>query len=269
MKEPFIRKNDESSVLHLLGWEPFGIISGITTRIGGYSNSPYLSLNMGFHVNDDRNKVEKNYKLMEDKLSIPLSNWVSGKQVHQTTIVTIDEKQVQKGHFRPGSFQVECDGFLTIEPNILLTCVFADCVPLFFMSQNTNWLGIAHAGWRGTVNGIGQEMVKLMVTKGIQLTDIYVAIGPCISKEHYEVDDNVIQHIPKNFHQDCVTKVKDEHYLLDLKQLNKLLLLDAGILEANIQTSHYCTFADEDLFYSYRRDKGKTGRMMAFIGRHR
>src|SRR5699024_4992185 len=143
---------------------------------------------------------------------------------------------------------------------------FADCVPLFFYDKRLNIVGIAHAGWKGTVKEIGAQMVKSFVQLGSQMEDLFVAIGPCISKMNYEVNDHVIKHIDENFVSKVVTDKGEGKYLLDLKQLNVEILLQNGVMRNNIDITTYCTYEHEQLFYSYRRDNGKTGRMLAFIG---
>src|SRR5699024_3819203 len=93
-----------------------------------------------------------------------------------------------------------------------------------------------------------------------------VAIGPSIGKDQYEVDENVISHIDHNFKAKTVTQLNDHHYLLDLKQLNKEILLQNDVLASNIEITSYCTMTHQELFFSHRRDNGKTGRMLGFIG---
>jgi polyphenol oxidase len=266
MNEPF-ENTHQQSYLQIKKWSNDNLIAGITTRIGGKSQSPFNSLNMGWHVNDSEDSVAKNYSLIEKELDFPLLNWASSKQVHGTNILRIHQGDATSGQLSPPNFTTECDGFITNEPNILLTAVFADCVPLFFYSPKENLIGLAHAGWRGTVKGIGRKMVHEFIDSGANLKDIKVAIGPSISSMHYEVDDYVVSNIPIAYHKPPIIFQKDDdHYDLDLNQLHKEIFLEEGLLEENILVSSYCTYSEEELFFSYRRDKGQTGRMMAFIG---
>ncbi len=267
MEEPFHLQEDKTLLL-LKGLEEANIVAGMTTRIGGMSETPYNTLNMGYHVSDNKEHVTRNYELVESNLSIPKSRWVSAKQVHKSDVLIVDKPFLENIHQSPPNFDIQYDGFITNEKNILLTAVYADCVPLFFYDTYGNWVGLAHAGWRGTVKGIGRKIITSLMEQGIPMEAIHAVIGPSISQACYEVDRNVIDQIPLTYHTNAIMKQRDEnHFLLDLKQLNKNVLLETGLEEKQIKISKYCTYRSQDLFYSHRRDNGKTGRMMAFIGR--
>lgn len=242
------------------------IIAGVTTRRGGNSSKPFNTLNMGFHVNDECEKVIMNRKLLSEKLAIPLSNWVCGEQVHETNIAVVTSHDAGKGTIDHHDALKKVDGFITNQKNILCTAYFADCVPIYYFDPVTNYIGIAHAGWRGTVNHIAKKMVEKLTTKGVDPENLYVVIGPCISQENYEVDERIIQQIDDEYIEKTVIKKADNRFLLNLKQLNMEILLQSGVLHHNIDITSYCTYGEKHLFFSYRRDKGKTGRMLGFIG---
>src|SRR5699024_8457813 len=130
----------------------------------------------------------------------------------------------------------------------------------------SKYIGMAHAGWRGTVSGIGQQMVETLQSLGVSKEDLLVCIGPCISREKYEVDETVIREIPEHLLKKVTKQKQNKKYLLDLKRLNSEILLQSGILRHNISMTNYCTHQNDDLFFSYRRDRGKTGRMIGYIG---
>src|SRR5690625_3200993 len=109
-------------------------------------------------------------------------------------------------------------------------------------------------------------MVDTLTSLGVNINHLLVGIGPCISEEKYEVDVNVIDHIDINDQENTVTALENSRYLLDLKQLNVEILLQSGILRHNIHITNYCTYTHADLFYSHRRDGGRTGRMLGYIG---
>ncbi len=163
------------------------------------------------------------------------------------------------------------DGLYTEEARLLLALCFADCVPLYFMAPKHGMIGLAHAGWKGTVKNIAGEMVRLWhECEQIPLEDIYVVIGPSIGACCYIVDDRVITRVDRVLEGEeklPYKQVSIGQYALDLKELNKVLLIKAGIHEEHIDVSGYCTSCADHLFFSHRRDQGKTGRMMAFIGR--
>lgn len=267
MGEPFVSKSDKR--LHLTSWEEEipGLIAGFTTKNGGVSKGAYQFLNMGLHVSDNEKNVIQNRELLGKELNIPLHQWVSGEQVHGTSVYRISASDLGKGSTSHDTAIQGVDG-LIMEPRQkgLAIAFFADCVPLLFVDPTTNLAGIAHAGWKGTVGRIAETMVKELVQAGASINTLKVAIGPCISKQNYQVDDFVLSHLSEEAKQNCTESVSKGQYLLDLKQLNVDILVHSGVIRHNIDSTNYCTFQDEHLFFSHRRDKGKTGRMLGFIG---
>ena len=266
MNEPF--KEQDGSYLQIEGWQQLHprLVAGFTTRHGGVSKEPYHTFNFGLHVPDDQNDVLTNRKRLAAKLNFPFENFVSGEQVHDTFVKEVTDKDKGKGAITYESSIKGTDGIITNQKGQLCTAFFADCVPLYFFDPVTEYIGIAHAGWKGTVGRIAENMVEAFKEKGTRLENLHVAIGPCISKDYYEVDDHVIMSIDPINRKKTVTALSNNHFLLDLKQLNVEILLQSGVIRHNIEVTKYCTFRDEDLFFSYRRDFGKTGRMLGFLG---
>lgn len=266
MGEPF--SNNDQSFLELSEWQHKcpGLIAGFTTRNGGVSKSPFNTFNLGLHVNDLDEDVITNRTKLAQKLDIPLSSWVSGTQVHGKNIKVVELSDKGRGSYHIRDGIQDTDGLITNKRGLLCTAFFADCVPLFFFDPQTLLIGIAHAGWQGTVKGIGAQMVNIFSNHGVDIRHLLVCIGPCISGEKYEVDDRVISQIHKKYYNSTVTQLENKRYLLDLKQLNVEILLQSGVLRHNISITNYCTYLDDDLFFSHRRDRGKTGRMLGYIG---
>lgn len=261
-------QNRNSLYLEIPSWQNLNsnLLVGFSTRNDGISLAPYDTLNLGLHVDDDQEHIITNRKKLAEKLSIPLDDWVAAEQLHGTNIHVVNQSDKGKGSISINSALKDVDGLITNEKGILCTAFFADCVPLFFFDPVTSYIGIAHAGWRGTVNKMAFEMVKRFQTLGVNKSDLLVVIGPSISQQYYEVDNNVIKHIDKQFMDNAVFQSSEKKYKLDLKQLNYEFLLNAGINKKNIQKSLLCTYKEDDLFFSYRRDHGTTGRMLGFIG---
>ncbi|MET3682059.1 YfiH family protein [Alkalibacillus flavidus] len=260
MQEPF--QDNGTAILNHMGFEPLHVNAGFTTRRGGYSQPPYHQLNMALHVDDSRDAVLANRQYISDMIGKPLDTWRCVNQVHSTTVIDLTEMRDDQTIHDQTS--VDADGMITNNVNHTLATFYADCVPLYFVAPNHNWIGLAHAGWRGTVNGMGQNMVDALKQRGVSPDDIYATVGPCISQDYYEVDHHVTSHIPERFNY-VLKPSQSGRWLLDLKQLNRLFLEEAGLKEDHIQVSDYCTFASSDLFYSFRRDAGQTGRMMAYL----
>ncbi|WP_106497696.1 peptidoglycan editing factor PgeF [Lentibacillus sp. Marseille-P4043] len=266
MTESFIHTTN--SLLHIEKWQNLNtrLRAGFTTRQGGLSQDPYKSFNLGLHVDDDKNIVIKNRQRLAQKLEIPLDNWVAGEQIHSTEVVEINQHDLGKGAISYQDSLQKIDGMITNEAGMLCTAFFADCVPLFFFDPVTNYIGIAHAGWKGSVQRIAGKMVDKLQATGVDIANLLVAIGPCISQQVYEVDEHVTRHIPEKICEKVTINQENGHYLLDLKQLNVEILLQCGVIRHNIDVTNYCTFRDESLFFSHRRDNGETGRMLGYIG---
>lgn len=266
MNEPFLQSHET----HFTNakWQELNssLSIGFTTRNGGVSDPPFHTMNLGLHVADDKEAVIANRKRLAKDLSFPINSWTVAEQVHGITVKRITSVDKGKGTLSHESSIKGVDGLITNEKGILCTAFFADCVPLYFFDPVTEYIGIAHAGWKGTVHGIAKEMVNEFKSAGVNEADLLVMIGPSISKQFYEVDEKVVRLINQHDREKTVVPVGNNRFLLDLKKLNTEILLQSGILRHNIDITNYCTFRDENLFFSHRRDQGKSGRMLGFIG---
>ncbi|MDC3416468.1 peptidoglycan editing factor PgeF [Aquibacillus salsiterrae] len=263
--EPFQAK--DPSFLMIDKWKRISprLQAGISTRFGGVSPDSFSSLNLGFHVPDSKNNVLQNRRILAEKLNIPLHSWIMGEQIHGTSISVVSKGQAGLGAFNHADALAGVDGMITQDSGVLCVAMFADCVPLFFFDPVSGWIGIAHAGWKGTVNKMASKMVEAMSEHGVNTNEVEVVIGPCISQAHYEVDQHVIQYIPDDVYDSVVINNGNGHFMLDLKELNYQLLVKAEVKPQNIAKTNYCTFKD-DIFFSHRKDNGITGRFVGFIG---
>lgn len=142
---------------------------------------------------------------------------------------------------------------------------YADCVPVYFYSEKNHYVGLAHAGWRGTYGEIVKEMVRQI---DFDLNDLQVVIGPATSNS-YEINGDIkskFETLDIETTQYIETRDEDRHGI-DLKKANALLLQSVGVPKDNIYITDYATSENLDYFFSYRVEKGQTGRMLAFIGR--
>jgi YfiH family protein len=267
--DPFILKEKEYFTIYDWVQQFSNLTAGFTTKNGGKSKGAFTELNLGFHVGDQVETVCKNRTLLANQLSFPLNNWVGAEQTHEIAIKKVTKADKGIGARDYSSAFKRIDGFFTLEKNVLLTLCYADCVPLYFLHPDSGAIGIAHAGWRGTVGGIAAEMIKIFQSEGIKTNEILAAIGPSICEKCYIVDDHVID-LVKNGLEDVeknpYNKISDGQYQLDLKECNKQILLKAGLSPEHILVTQLCSSCEEDQFFSHRRDEGKTGRMMSFIG---
>ncbi|PLS16605.1 peptidoglycan editing factor PgeF [Bacillus sp. M6-12] len=269
MNEPF--KPGTKQYLFIESWMEANpmLIAGFTTKNGGHGSGNFESLNLGFHVNDKLEDVIANREIVGDNLSFPLNCWIGAEQTHEVRTVKVNSQDIGKGSADYSSSLKATDGLYTEEPGILLTLCFADCVPLYFYSSSSRHIGVAHAGWKGTVNGIAAEMIEKWQAEGVAARDIHAVIGPSICTDCYIVDDRVIQFVENRLEEmdeKPYNRISEGQYQLDLKRLNELILQKAGVPPGQIQVSRFCTSCDSDMFFSHRRDSGITGRMMSFIG---
>lgn len=249
------------------------VVAGISTRLNGVSSAPFSSLNMAFHVNDEPSDVKENRIRLGKALNFEADQWTGAVQIHKDRIERVTATHRGLGALDYSSALPDTDGLYTTEPNLLLTMNYADCVPLYFYSIKNEVVGIAHAGWRGTVMNIGGKMVREWdKIFSVNTNDIQVMIGPSIGKCCYEVDESVmneVRHVHPHNEEAVAINTKKGKYQLDLKELNRRLLIEEGIPAGNINVSDVCTSCSNHLFFSHRKDGGKTGRMIGFIGLRR
>ena len=187
-------------------------------------------------------------------------------QEHGTTIWTIEENHRGAGALT-GTNQVgRGDAMVTNVANLPLAILVADCLPLFFACESGNAVGLAHAGWRGTLDEIAVKTVKQMIsTYEIRLEDIHCWIGPGISIDRFIVGNDVLDHFQSKFSKwtDCFSA---DGPRIDLKRLNLHQLVSAGMNPEKIEISPNCTYNNNE-YFSYRRDGPGMGHNMAVIQR--
>lgn len=268
--EPFAL--NQSEIMLISEWQNLdsNLVAGFTTKTGGVSTAPFDSFNLGLHVNDNNEDVIENRRKLAHLTGFQTSQFVCSDQVHDAKVLKVTKLDAGKGVLDYESAIPGTDGIYTDEPNLLLTSCYADCVPLYFYVPTKRIIGLAHAGWKGTVKQIAVNMIKSIVeNEQAKIEDIFVAIGPSIRDCCYIVDDHVINEVKKVLggeYSSVYNEISTGQYRLNLAILNKLILIRAGVNIENISSSSFCTACEEDLFFSHRRDQGKTGRMMSFIG---
>ncbi len=250
-------------------FEQAGIVEhAFTTKLGGVSKGDYAELNLGLHIPDITEDVVENRGLMAEILNSDSQELVAAKQVHgdQIKVITADDKG--RGALDYASAIAETDALITDQPDILLTSYYADCTPIFLLDPVRKVVALAHAGWKGTVKKIAQKTaLKMKEVYQSEIKDILVAIGPAIGQCCYQVDQRVIESLAENFTnwEELVVKESDTHWRFNMALANQRQLEEVGVKTSNIIHSNLCTSCNEDLFFSYRRDQGQTGRMASMI----
>ena len=240
------------------------VMHGFTLREGGVSQAPYDTLNLGLHVGDQAHAVQENRRRLAQALGYSPDRVTVGQQVHKTEIVQVTSELIGRGHMCGEDALPQTDGLISTEPNIILMAHAADCTILFFHDAKTGCIGIAHAGWRGAVAGMGPKMVTAMEAVGCRRENIRIALSPCIGPCCYQVGDNVAEEIQSDLRHHVLSN-RDGQIHFDMPGLHALQLYQAGVLHSNLVQSQYCTNCNPDLFFSYRASGGHTGRMVGMI----
>jgi YfiH family protein len=226
---------------------PENILSFTTTRIGGFSKGYYSELNMGFHVGDDKKLVEKNYgKLLSvfDIDKIQLLN-----QIHSDKVIEINKTE---------KIYPEADGLFTNKERLALGIMTADCYTVQLIGEK--YISNLHCGWRSIYSGIVQNAISLFDKNNDKIIAAVIGVGIC--NDCYEVDSELAEKFNLLFPKKNIVLKKDNAYFLNLRKVLFNILKEQNI--NNILDLNYCSSC-EDEFYSHRRDKGKTGRMLSVL----
>jgi YfiH family protein len=279
--EPFKPRSGrhEAALLHLDVWEENeSVTAGFSTRNGGVSASPRNTLNTALHVGDIAADVIANRRRVAEALGWDFAAWTCAEQVHGNRVHAVTAADRGRGRLDRESAIPDADALITNEPGVLLVMYFADCVPLYFYDPATGAAGLAHAGWKGTVADVAGETIRAMSeTYGARPETMRAAVGPSIGACCYEVDEAVMGRV-----RPLTGRLREElgapeetfykhggngRARLDLKEINRHLMIKAGILPSRIEMTTWCTGCRTDLFFSHRMEKGATGRMMSWLGK--
>jgi len=244
------------------------IIAGFSTRCGGVSDGSYSSLNLDFHTGDDKHNVLSNREIFFSKFGLKPENLVAGNQVHGTRVHMVKEDDIGKGS-QPQTALPECDAMITNIPGPVLSVFSADCWLVCFVDAQKKVIAVAHAGWRGILKGIVEKVIGTFSEKyQCNPDNLKAAVGPGICFKCFEVGKEVADEFKQKGWSDSaclVSQHNSDKYFLNLKEILARQLLNNGMQESNIEFTKYCTFCRPDLFYSYRRDGSRTGRILGFV----
>lgn len=232
----------------------------IFTRQGGESPAPWNSLNVGSTVGDDLARVRANRNRSLAALGCKPESVFDVWQVHSADVVCAAAPRPD------GESLQRADIILTDNPNLTLYMRFADCVPILAHDPRRGAVGIAHAGWMGTLRDVASAMIAAMQKQyGSNPADIVAGIGPSIGPDHYEVGSDVIVQVMQKFgdHSEQVLESHDGRIHFDLWKTNQILLERAGV--GQIETAGVCTACNTADWFSHRAEKGRTGRFGALI----
>jgi len=250
-------------------FENTGLVKhAFTTRRGGVSRDSFQGLNLASHVGDDPEAVVENRISISSALGFGIEDMVVGQQVHGDGVHIVRKEDRGRGARDFSGAIPDADALVTNLPGILLSSYYADCVPVMLLDPVRKAIGLAHAGWKGTMKRIAATTLKVMTDAfgtdpGRCLAVIAPSIGPCC----YEVDQPVIWSFKgAGFDPGPFTKPAGEgRWKLNLQEANRITLVEAGIKPDSIGLAGMCTACSPDLFFSYRGQSGKCGRMAALM----
>ena len=239
-----------------------GVAHGFFGRRGGVSTGDLASLNCGLGSGDDPALIAENRRRVADAV-LPGAPLIGLYQVHGNRCVIVDESTDLAA--RP-----EADAMATRMPGLLLGILTADCVPVLFADREAGVVAAAHAGWKGAIAGITDATLDAMEGLGADRSRIAAAIGPCIGRASYEVDDGFVERFvaddPTN--ERFFAAGKPGHAMFDIAAYVAARLAAAGV--ARIAIGGQDTYAEAQDYFSYRRacHKGENsyGRQLSVIG---
>jgi purine-nucleoside/S-methyl-5'-thioadenosine phosphorylase / adenosine deaminase len=282
------------------------LLHAFSTRIRGVSRASTAGLNLGYVDGDKREKVERNRELFLRALGARQFSLAELHQIHSTLVYEVVRGKRGKLEYRPSAYPASHgsrrappsgDALLTREPGVLISVRAADCMPVLLADPRRRAVAAIHAGWRGALAGAVEKTVGEMVRIfGSRPADLLAAIGPSIRACCYRVGDEVVnsfcgrypngedfflpaphdrveEEISRRYPLLFLSKNPPGHgpeYVpalhLDLAAVARHQLQTAGLMNSKIQVADFCTSCRTDIFFSHRKEGGKTGRMMAVIG---
>ena len=250
-----------------------GLRHGFSTRKGGVSKEHLSSLNLGFNLGDEREKVLENFRILGSLFEAKPEDFVLTQQTHSINVRRVGKEDRGKGIFRERNY-TDVDALITNEEGVILTAFSADCVPILFYDTGHRAIASCPSGWRGTHGRILARVIEAMQREfSSKPEEIYIAIGPSICKNCYEVSEDVGEAFLEAFpalreetkNVSPIERVSEEKFHIDLWELNRIIALEAFIPPENISISGYCTMERPDLFFSHRYSQGRRGVQGAFI----
>jgi len=230
------------------------LIAAESTRHGGLSQGAYAALNVGISTEDDPAVVAENRRIFFNSLGLQSDQVASSYQVHGDDVLKVESPGRTDGY----------DALITQVPNVFLTVTIADCTPILIADPHSRAVAAIHAGWRGTAAEIVRKtLVRMQEEYGTKPGHCYAYIGTCIDECSFEVNADVADHFASEHKRWDESLQK---YFVDLKAANRAQLLAAGVPTEQIEVSPYSTVLHNEHFFSYRKEKGVTGRMVNVIG---
>lgn len=238
---------------------------GFSSRIGGVSTGCYASLNLSFTRPDDPELVRQNYRIFARAMGFDTEAMVMDSFAHGTTVRRVGRADMGSGWSKEPL--PSCDGLITDEPGVVLVTGHADCNAYYCCDAAHHAVGLAHAGWRGTLNRMGTRLVDAMREAfGSDPGELIVGISPSIGFECFEVGTDVADRFEAAFPGlPCRREGAPGKAYIDLWSVAACQFVEAGVRPGHINIAAVCTSCERERLYSHRRDHGETGGMAAYL----
>ncbi len=236
-------------------------LHGVTHKLEGQP----LSCSVALHTGETEELVLQNREQIALHFTQQgATHFVVANQTHSDRIVVVEESKSYGWESQDGAI-VDCDGLITVQKGVMLGILTADCVPVLLYDPQKEVAAAIHAGWRGSASKIVLKAVKKMEhALGSSPCDIVAGIAPAIGGCCYEVDKEVASHFCA--YPTALQDLGGNKMMLDLPEVNRLQLIEAGVKAENIELSGICTACEVEHFFSYRKEQGCSGRFMSLIG---
>lgn len=242
-----------------------GVPHAFSTRLGGVSAPPFASLNFGNPSalpdpeRDPRENIRRNWSLLLRTIGAAGREAVQVHQVHGDGVLVVEPGTPA----RADGPETKADAIVTADPARLLAVRVADCAPVLVTSLDARHVAAIHAGWRGAIAGVAPRAVEAMRRLGAR--GLAAAVGPCLAADAFEVGPEVAEQFEAAFGRDSPVIVRGQgRPHIDLKLALAIQLRAAGVDQIDVLP--HCSFRDANLFFSHRRERGVTGRMVGVIG---
>lgn len=236
---------------------------GFSTRQGGVSQAPFDSLNLGFSVGDEPAAVTANLRRLATASEIPAEELHTISQVHGDVILEA-AAAATRGAFPAVSG--EGDALWSDRPGAAVGVKTADCVPVLIVDPDRRQVAAVHSGWKGTALQIARKAAESLISRGARPERLLCAVGPCIRACCYEVSDELASKFQAQFGADAIRPDETSHRPhLDLVHCVSASLRAVGVKAEHLDVMPYCDSCDGALFFSHRRDQGRTGRHLSFV----
>lgn len=243
-----------------------GVSHGFSTREGGITvDPPKASLNLSWTRCGSPEEVIANFKIFAEGAGIDYDDMAVVNHEHGANVLRIAHEHRGCGFYKDPL--PPCDGIITDDPTVTLVTSHADCGAYFFYDPVHRAIGMAHAGWKGTLLRIGAEMARRMAEEfDTDPSDIIAATGPCICRDCFEVDADLGEKFQSEFGYPGISRPgRQGKAYVDLELAAAVQFVEAGIRLESITLMNACTYENRQHFFSHRRDKGITGSMAAYI----